>query len=157
MDPFLDTFWTHVCFHFVTKRTSGAHLVALLAPTESSFASLAALWHLPSGHFSPAGHFLLGRGSRLLPLGSLFGDRVALICSVWTGVHSDYLWYGSTGCATTGRAICRMQGVLLRYFSLGCKWREVRFGSEIFAVAMDSRVLISEKPQGGSVQQHACF
>ena len=27
-------------------------------------------------------------------------------------------------------------------------------GSDIFAVAMDSRVLISKKSEGGSVQQH---
>ena len=48
---------------------------------------LAALWHPQRITCSPSGHFLLAHGSRLLPLGSLFGDRVALIC--W--VHSDCL------------------------------------------------------------------
>ena len=41
MDLFLDTFWTHVRFLFVTKRISGAHWVPLWAPTETSL--------LPSG------------------------------------------------------------------------------------------------------------
>ena len=30
-------------------------------------------------------------------------------------------------------------------------------GSDIFAVAMDSRVLISKKSEGASAQQHSCF
>ena len=47
LDPFLGTFWTHPRFLFVSKRISGAHLVPLRAPTETSFSSFAALWHPP--------------------------------------------------------------------------------------------------------------
>ena len=69
LNPFLDTFWTHVRFLHRQTHLTGAHLVPLCAPTEAA-----------RDHCLPSGHFLLVLRSRLLPLGCPFRAHVAPIC-----------------------------------------------------------------------------
>ena len=68
---------------FIAKHISGLHLVPLWAPAETSFASLAALWHPPGITSRPRVTFCSFLGS----LGPRFGDPVAPICSPSTCVH----------------------------------------------------------------------